>query len=267
MTLEPGLIRALQILSDYFKSRDYRFILIGANVPLILIDWKEADRKGYGIRQTKDVDFSVEVEDWEDYQGLKKDLLELGLVQKDHQPDHRFFIDNLIVDILPYGEAIAKDGVIEWPGTGHRMNVLGFDKLFRYAKPELITKGLTIPVIPLSLLVFSKITAHMDRHLTKDLLDILYVLEHYEEVTVSERRFDVTGEHDLSYEERGAYILGADLGNILSPQEIETVLAFLEGFSEEYSEHVQQLSHESRKSGKEILSLFGAFFKGLHSKR
>ena len=41
----------------------------------------------------------------------------------------------------------------------------------------------------------------------------------------------------------------------------------LEELSEEYSEHVQQLSHESGKSAKEILCLFGAFFKGLHSKR
>ncbi|MBU4444869.1 MAG: hypothetical protein L6422_00330 [Candidatus Marinimicrobia bacterium] len=172
-----------------------------------------------------------------------------------------------MVDVLPYGESIIENGFIRWPDTGHRMNVLGFDKLFKYAKPELITKVLTIPVIPLPLLVFAKITSHMDRHLTKDLLDILYVLEHYEEVSISERRFDVTGEHDLSYEERGAYILGSDLRDLLSPREIETVLVFLEEFSEEYSEHVQQLSHESGKSAEEILSLFGAFFKGLHSKR
>jgi len=208
MTLEPGLIRALQILSDYFKSRDYRFILIGANVPLILIDLKEENGRGFGIRPTRDVDVSVEVDSWEEYNKMKAELIDLGFIQKKDQPDHRFFIQDIMVDVLPYGKSIIENGFIRWSDTGHRMNVLGFDKLFRYAKPELITKGLTIPVIPLSLLVFSKITAHMDRHLTKDLLDILYVLEHYEEVTVSERRFDVTGEHDLSYEERGAYIRG-----------------------------------------------------------
>lgn len=62
MTIDPSIIRALRILSDYFRSKSYRFIVIGANVPLILIDQREVNGKGFGIRPTKDVDMSVEVE-------------------------------------------------------------------------------------------------------------------------------------------------------------------------------------------------------------
>jgi len=131
----------------------------------------------------------------------------------------------------------------------------------------LITKGLTILVIPLPLLVFAKITSHMDRHLTKDLLDILYVLEHYEEVSISERRFEILEAPNLSYEERGAYLLGMELRNILAYEEVEMVLLFLEDFKNKFSVPVQTLSREARKTVEEILDLFKAFFRGIENKQ
>ncbi|MBU0713397.1 hypothetical protein KJ762_15000 [bacterium] len=263
MTMDKDIIRLLRVLFSYFEKKGYRYALIGANVPLILIDQKEANGKGYGIRPTYDVDLTVEIEDWDDYQRLKQDLMKLGLVQKDRQPDHRFFMDDLIVDILPYGEAIAKDGVIEWPGTGDRMNVIGFEKLFQYAKMESIVDDVMIPVIPLSLLVFTKILAYLDRKAPRDLQDILYVLEHYEEASVSERRFDVVSEDKLSYETSGAFLIAQDLKKVISNKESGIVHEFLCLFDDEYAEIVQLLVRESRKESAEILELFSAFRQGM----
>jgi len=263
MILGEDIIALFRLMASYFNQKGYRYALIGANVPLILIDWKESDNKGYGIRPTRDVDFSVEVEDWEDYQGLKKDLLGLGLVQKDRQPDHRFFMDDLIVDILPYGEAIVKDGIIEWPGTGDRMNVTGFDKLFKYVIQEPISEDLSIPVIPLSLLVFTKIIAYLDRRALKDLQDIMYVLEHYEEASVIERRYDVIDADKLIYETSGAYLLGQDLRELISKDEIEMIGEFFRMMEDEFSEIVQQASRKSGKKAKDVLDLFQAFKLGM----
>jgi len=107
----------------------------------------------------------------------------------------------------------------------------------------------------------------MDRHLTKDLLDILYVLEHYEEVSISERRFEILEAPNLSYEERGAYLLGMELRNILAYEEVEMVLLFLEDFKNKFSVPVQTLSREARKTVEEILDLFKAFFRGIENKQ
>lgn len=263
MTIDPSIIHVLQILSDYFRSKSYRFIVIGANVPLILINQREVNGKGFGIRPTKDVDLLVEVENWEDFHQLRNDLMALGFKQKELQPEHRFFMGYQMIDILPYGNAIAPEGYIEWPSTGHRMNVIGFDKLFEHAKEESITEDFKIPLIPLPLLVYTKIITYEDRKLSKDVIDILYVLEHYEEISVSTRRFEIADEQELTYEERGAYLVGQDLKAIISDKESQIVDDFLKLFDSEYAEIVQKISWESKKKAKDVLELFHAFERGM----
>jgi len=263
MTLEPELIPILQRLNEYFRSKAYRFILIGANVPLILIDLREADGRGYDIRPTRDVDFVVEVDDWRDYEVLRDELAEIGFQRREGHPEHRFFMNNFMADILPYGDQISIDGFIEWPKTGRRMNMAGFDKLFQYAQEVSIAGDLTLPVIPLSLLVFTKIVAYTDRKSSRDLIDILYVLEHFEEITVSERRFEIPDKPDLNYEELGAYLLGMDLAKLLSVDEIQFIISFLENYRDEFAEPVQRLSWECRKKASDIAGLFNAFGEGI----
>jgi len=247
MMMDPAVVALLRLISDFLKSKGYQFVLIGTNVPLILIELKQPNGRGFGIEPTKDVDFSVIVDSWDDYQRLKSDLLNIGLIQKEHEPGHRFFLNDVMVDILPYNQEIVKDGYFKWPGSGFRMNMTGFDILFRYAQEVTITEGLRIPVIPLSLLVFTKMIAYLDRRKVKDLQDILYVLEHYEEASINERRFDVDLAEGINYETSGAYLLGQDLLPLLSEIELAIVREFLNLFKDEYIEAVQVLSRASRK--------------------
>jgi len=263
MIMEKNVISMLRLLSDYFNDKGYQYALIGANVPLILIELKQPNGKGFGIEPTKDVDFSVIVDNWDDYRNLKSDLLELGLIQKEHEPEHRFFLNNLMVDIIPYNPAIVKDGYIEWPGSGLSMNMTGFDILFRNTQEETLAEDLKIPVIPLSLLVFTKMIAYLDRRKIKDLQDILYVLEHYEEASISERRFDVLPAKGINYETSGAFLLGQDLKPFLTENELTIVREFLNLFKDEYTEVVQILARASRKNVDEIIELIRAFTRGL----
>ena len=143
------------------------------------------------------------------------------------------------------------------------MNVVGFDKLFEHAKEESITQDFRIPLIPLPLLVYTKIITYEDRKLSKDVIDILYVLEHYEEISVSTRLFEIADEQELTYEEHGAYLIGQDLKAIISDKESQIVSNFLKLFDSEYVEIVQKISMESKKKAKEILELFHAFERGM----
>jgi predicted nucleotidyltransferase len=256
-------IPLLRLLSDYFKQKKYNYVLIGANVPLILIEFKQPDGRGFGIEPTKDVDFSVIVKDWDDYRNLKSDLLNIGLIQKEQEPEHRFFYNDLMVDIIPYNPAIVKNGYLEWPGSGFSMNVTGFDILFKHTIEEWIAEDLEIPVIPLPLLVFTKMSAYLDRKAVRDLQDVLYVLEHYEEASISERRFDVLPDEEINYENSGALLLGLDLKPLLSESELGIVYEFLDLFKDEYTEAVQKLARASRKNVEEIIELVRVFKRGI----
>jgi len=164
-------------LDKYFKHNNFNYVIIGATVPFLLIDLKQ-DRMSF--RGTEDVDYSIEVKSWEDFDKIKKELEELGFEQNVDGIEHRFGRDDILVDILPYGKNLQKEGIIVFPGARRKINVTGFDKLFKYSKTEKIDDDCFINIIPLPLLVFTKILAYKDRQATKDLEDIYYVLEHYE---------------------------------------------------------------------------------------
>lgn len=263
MELAQELIHIFQMLSDFFKKENINFVLIGATVPLILIDLKEKNGTNFGIRPTKDLDFTVLIKDWRSFKELKQLLYNIGFMQKNNNPEHRFFYNNYMVDIIPYNEELVKEGYLTFPETQNKINVTGFDKLFIYAQSENISEKLSIPIIPLSLFVYSKILAYSDRELTKDLEDITYCLKHYEESSISERRFDIVGELEISYEKSGAYLLGKDLSEILSSQEQNIVNEFLNKFNDEYSPIILKLNSNDIDTQKEILDLFLSFKKGM----
>ena len=158
-------------LDEYFKHNNFKYVMIGATVASLLIDLKQGSTD---FRGTEDVDYSIEVEDWQDFEKIKKDLNNLGFEQNVNGIEHRFGRDDVLVDILPYGKNLQKEGIIVFPGTERRINVRGFDKLFKYFQQEKIDENLSINIIPLPLLVFTKILAYQDRQATKDLEDGRY---------------------------------------------------------------------------------------------
>ena len=59
--MEPDLQVFLEKLAESFQKIDVQFALIGAIVPTLLIDDREKDGKGFGIRKTCDVDCTIRV--------------------------------------------------------------------------------------------------------------------------------------------------------------------------------------------------------------
>src|SRR6056297_1541416 len=117
-------------LDKFFKNNNLNYVMIGATVPSLLIDLKQG---GTGFRGTEDVDYSNEVKSWQDFETIKNDLEDLGFEQKVDGIEHRFDLDNILIDILPYGKNLQEEGAIVFPGTERKINVTGFDKLFKYS--------------------------------------------------------------------------------------------------------------------------------------
>jgi len=143
------------------------------------------------------------------------------------------------------------------------MNVSGFEFLFRYAKMVPISDRLSIPVIPLSLAVYTKILAFQSRKLKRDLTDILYILTNYEEIQFSERRYEAGVPGDLPYERRGAFLIGKDLRSILPDPELSQIFPFLHLIDDPHAPDLQAAIRDFRMDIDDFVSTLQAFQDGL----
>jgi len=76
MPIDPAALEALRLLLDI--AGPDRVVVIGASVPIVLID----QRYGLAVgRTTRDVDVVVRATSWEEYEDLKRRLLAAGFRQ------------------------------------------------------------------------------------------------------------------------------------------------------------------------------------------
>lgn len=265
MKLEKELVDTLRILDEYFKKHDIKYVLIGAQVPKILLSLD----MNPDSRPTKDIDLALEFDSWDDYSKVITDLIELGFNKKSNEPEHRLFYRGTMVDLLPYIPDDIVDGYITFPESQNIMNLQGFDKLIKGAVMEYVDRDFLISVIPLHLSVYSKIIAFLDRgeqqNIYDDIIDILYVFENYEDVYDSERRFDIDGKHNIRYEYSGAFLVGQDLASCLNSDEIQLINTFLLKFNDKYSYTIQKVNSLFKYDSIEILNMFTAFRRGLEA--
>ena len=192
---------------------------VGALVPELLLDARPN-------RMTNDVDVAVVVEGLADFDLLKGRLADYGFTRT-HRPHRLQHRDGGWVDILPFSEAIARDGLQLEEGVV--LNMAGFGHVVPNAVPVSIEGGPTLPLAPLPLHVLLKLVAFSDREAPKDLAGVLHCLEHYLED--DDRRYGV--DHDgegVPYEYTGAYVVGVDAQPFLDEPLSEAVKAVLDRF-------------------------------------
>jgi len=260
MKLEPELISTLKVLDNYFNEKGINYALIGAQVPRILIDLPVASEH----RPTQDIDITLQSYSWKDFEEIKQELFNLGF--KEDRFELRFIFQDTILDIVPYLNSEVNNGILTLPGSGNTLNVFGFDRLLENSIKIEIQPNLHIPVVPLHILLFTKILAFLDRglnrNITKDIEDIIFIFQNYESLEMSERRFDATIPLEVNYEDRGAFLLGVDLKQYLQKEEQEFVVSFLEHFQDEFSTIIQKISKYDTAKSREIINLFDSFRKG-----
>ncbi|MBS3742202.1 MAG: hypothetical protein KGY74_08790 [Candidatus Cloacimonetes bacterium] len=265
MILEKELIETLKILDSYLRNKNIPYILIGAQVPKILFSLNRSEKE---YRPTKDLDLSIKCHGWNDYEALVNDLEQMGFSRKESRPEHTLFYKNTIIDLIPYIENNIVKEHITFPETNNVFNMKGFDKLFNNAIKKKINNKLYVQTVPLHLLVYSKIIAFLDRAKSKnnydDLKDILYIFRNYDDVENSERRFEIDPKFNIKYEQRGAFLVGADLKKILQNEEKEEVIKFLNLFKDEYSYPIQKTSSPNKNESKETYKLIVAFREGIN---
>ena|SRR5882724_3597171 len=266
MPIDPAVVEALRLLLELIEAG--RFVVIGATVPVVLIDLRHGLSDG---RATRDVDALVHMTSWEEFEELSRRLTAVGFHRRGAA--HRFVHGLAEVDLIPYSRILAPGGRLEWPGEDQAMSTLGLEEAFESARPEQIG-DLLVPMASVAACVLLKFVAYGDRpsERARDLVDIVHCFEHYGSEPGS-RRYEV-GEVEVDggpvlYEEAGSYLLGQEVADLARPESLAAVHRVLASIQDGYAGSIQQILGEERRRfdadicRQELYRLFRVFAAGL----
>ena len=180
-------------------------------------------------RFTRDIDVTVAL-DLDEFALLVDRLSSAGW---DRAPnlEHRWVAPRqTIVDLLPAGPALRRNGSILWPASQFRMSLAGFDHVFRDAVEMEVSIGTRMHVAPPIVTTLLKIIAYVEDpyQRAKDLQDIRLVLGRYE--AESDRLFsdEVFDAALPDFEMANAFLLGRDLRVLATLEDASYVKKFLD---------------------------------------
>ncbi|MGE3978094.1 MAG: hypothetical protein AB7F94_10955 [Nitrospira sp.] len=236
--IEAHLAHAMNLLSVYFERKGISFALVGALVPAILLS------SDIGTRETRDADHVIKLSTWAEWEAVISDLVKLGFQQGQGEQEHRLYYQTAEIDLIPYGITDGPEDILVWRKSGNQMNLTGFAEVFQYARQVEVMQGLMLPVVPLWLFVVLKTVAYLDRKYPRDLVDLSYVMEHYE--ADQARRFELAGSTGfLGYEDAGAFLLGNDIRDNVSGKALDTMKSCIATITNEHSPIINTILRET----------------------
>lgn len=187
--LPEGLVELYQIISHHTEALDIPYLVVGATARDIIL------RHGFGAaieRGTRDVDFGIQVQNWEQFEQLKIALIENGFTPHKTKP-HQLITtvsngEEWEVDIIPFGEIANDESTIAWPPQHDiEMSVTGFKEAFDHSLNVTISDDPTLEIkvaSPAGMLLL-KLISWLEREPSirqKDAMDIYYLTKHYSKI-------------------------------------------------------------------------------------
>ena len=255
-------------------SLNIPFFVVGAAARDIILQY------GYGIlttRATADIDFGVQVSDWEHYKQLRDGLISTGKFTSDKKKAQRILFEkNFPVDIIPFGAIANLDNSVSWPPDHEvEMSTLGFEESYRHSLTVRLRSDPILDVQFSSLpgLALMKIISWHDRYpeRKRDAKDLIFLMRNYLDTGNEERLYneeaDLLEEENFDYLRASARLLGRDIAAILNPKTAKIIFEILDretgkqdryrliedmrdisgGFNNNFEENLQLL--EELKSG------------------
>lgn len=141
-------------------------------------------------RGTRDIDFAIQLESWDNFHALKECLQDRGFYPHNQHPYKLNYTSSKNepweIDILPFGQIADTDNDIAWPPEGEiKMSVLGFQEALesawhvRISPQTMIKVASPIGVVLLKLIAWTERDAITRR---KDIQDIAYIISNYSKV-------------------------------------------------------------------------------------
>lgn len=227
--VDPRICEVFDSVNRVLSELKIPYIVVGATARDLVL------HHGHGAkiqRATDDVDFAIEVPDWNAFAIIKNTLCEKGF--RETKAQHRLLSPaEMVVDIVPFGDVEDEEYSIAWPPKGETtMNVLGFKEACDNAEWLHIQEEpiLDMPVatpVGMSLL---KIISWADRAIelrNKDAKDIAYLLSTYE--LIPEVKYTLYSEeqiletYDWDVMQAGACLLGRRARDIAKEETVRMI--------------------------------------------
>ena len=235
--INPVTVEVLRAVSTVCTELNVSWVVVGATARDLVL------HHGHGAqirRATQDIDFAVEVVDWEAFESIKSNLIENGF--RESQTQHRLTGPNdASIDLVPFGQIENAGSIIAWPPKGEvTMNVLGFREACEHADEVLLDDqtNLVVPVATPVGMTLLKLIAWGDRApdmRRKDATDIKYILENYERIPANldevydEKNATGMEAYDWDLTLACSHLLGIHARKIARAETYETVRRLLAG--------------------------------------
>ena len=205
------------------RELNIQYVIVGASARDLVL------HLGYGAkikRATADIDFGIQVPNWQTFEALSAKLIETGFEATRTQ--YCLNYDGMKIDLVPFGAIQDEAAKISWPPKGDvKMNVLGFQEAVVNSVNVIIQNDpeIEIPVVMPAGLSLLKIICWTDRDAdlkAKDAKDLLYLLKSYEDIpevmNVLHDYPELEEQFDWDMTLGSAFKLGIDAATISSAQ-------------------------------------------------
>ncbi len=272
--VDDALFEVLTVFSQAAEQLGVPWLVIGATARVILLE------KVYGLPAglaTQDIDFAVQVGDWNHYQKLRELILSNDSIEAGRPAIHRFKLDEgMVFDLVPYGGVENNEKQISWPPDGDVvMPVRGFAGANENAVNVKVNGQISVPVVSPQGLCALKLFAWKERHADhpgRDAKDIGYIISHIEALYPADMLF---AEYEASVEAAdyviplaGLFQLGKDIAFMLQDEEKQFLIALIETELAQQDDSIlcrELFKYTNMNSIDEILKVLYIFNKGLRS--
>jgi len=230
--IDNAIIEVISDIDKVTKTLNISYFIVGAaarNIIDIIYETKS-------VRVTRDVDFVINVSNWDEYNTLVDNLISKYSYNPDNSIKHRFYNEkNKAADIIPFGEIENPKYSIQWPGTDFLMSTMGFEEVSETSLTVLIRKNpnltVTIPT-PASLVIMKFLSWHEKYpERKKDAIDILHLIGKYNDFDNLDRFYsdhtDIIEEDNYDFDCGFARLLGRDIALIIKPTSLKVLLEIL----------------------------------------
>ena len=272
--IDKVAVSALGRIHQISSSMKIPFFIVGATARDILLEVH------YGIgskRATLDIDIAVFIENWEQFNHLKDELIGIKRFTPTKDIHRLLFQKRLPVDIVPFGGVAEKGDLVEWPPDGSiKMSVTGFRECFQHAIQVKISDKpkLSVKVVSLAGLVILKLVSWDDNSARrqKDASDLDFIIRNYLDSGNLERLFeeepDIVDSSGYDYEVGSARFLGRDISKIAYASTTDRLIEILRRESKNRRGHgiamaVLQADKFADESYEKVSAYFDALLKGL----
>ncbi len=270
--VDEALFEVLVVFAEAAAAVRAPWLMIGATARIILLERVYNWPQGLA---TNDVDFGVQIRDWDHYQQLCDFIIKNDIFETERTPVKRFRTKrDMVFDLVPYGGVEDDKKQVFWPPDNDDvMTVRGFDGAANNAVNVIVNESLTVPIVSPVGLCALKLFAWDERHAQhpdRDAQDIAYLLNNIESLYSSEMLFNDNLEAieiaDYHIQSAGFYQLGCDVRGLLSKEDLSFLTRMLSGEVEKNvdSELCRELHRYTKmRSIDDTYTAFDFFCKGV----